>query len=212
LGHFGVAAVITAVASLGDTLEGLVARMSGVASDAGEVLDAAVDRYFEGVFLGGLAIFYHNDVAMLILVLAALLGSFMVSYATAKAEACRAEVPRGWMRRQERAVYLNVGITLVPIMAALAPAAQSATWGKVPVLVTVSIVALFSNWSAISRLRALARVLRARDAISRDGDGVFEVSEERVIEEQPRLPHPSPPPTGDGGTSGIRSSVTTAAS
>src|SRR5882757_2367633 len=44
-GHFGLAAAVTAVASLGDALDGLVARTTGVASDAGEVFDAAVDRY-----------------------------------------------------------------------------------------------------------------------------------------------------------------------
>jgi len=188
-GHFGIAAVITAVAALGDALDGLVARSTGVASDAGEVLDAAVDRYFEGTFLSGLAVYYRDDVPILIIALAALLGSFMVSYATAKAEACHAEVPRGWMRRSERAVYLNVGITLVPLA------------GKVPMIAALAVVAFFSNVSAIRRLAALAATLRARDAAS-------PLPQEPVVEEfaEERADGPS------SASSAIRSEVTSAAS
>ena len=166
-GHFGVAALLTAVASLGDALDGLVARSTGAASGAGEVLDATVDRYSEGAFLTGLAIYFHDSVAMLCIVLAAILGSFMVSYATAKAEASQAEVPRGWMRRSERAVYLNVGVALVPLAGACLPNDGAMRLvSTAPIALAVGIVALFSNVSAIRRLRALARTLRARDAAS----------------------------------------------
>src|ERR1700733_9927926 len=53
-GHFGSGAAFAAISAILDSLDGLVARMSGSASDAGEVLDAAVDRYAEFFFLGGL--------------------------------------------------------------------------------------------------------------------------------------------------------------
>ena len=83
--------------------------MTGVSSDAGEVLDAAVDRYVEFFFLGGLMIYYRDIAALLILTLFALVGSFMVSYSSAKAEALHVPAPKGSMRRPERAVYLTAG-------------------------------------------------------------------------------------------------------
>jgi heme exporter protein D len=83
------------VSALGDTLDGIVARLQGTASDAGEVLDAAVDSYEEFFFLGGIVVHVRQSAVGVSLVLLALLGSFMVSYATAKAEALRAEIPRG---------------------------------------------------------------------------------------------------------------------
>ena len=45
------------VSSLCDALDGMVARETGTASDSGEVLDAAVDRYAELFFLGGVALY-----------------------------------------------------------------------------------------------------------------------------------------------------------
>jgi hypothetical protein len=44
-GEFGIAAVAMVVASLGDALDGLVARRSGSVSVAGALLDASGDRY-----------------------------------------------------------------------------------------------------------------------------------------------------------------------
>jgi CDP-diacylglycerol--glycerol-3-phosphate 3-phosphatidyltransferase len=168
-GHFGLAALVTALASLGDALDGLVARASGTASNAGEVLDAAVDRYAELFFLGGLAVHYRDSVAALVLVLAAILGSFMVSYSTAKAEALGVEPPRGAMRRAERATYLAIGAVLVPVAAAafdaLAPSASSA-WPlarEAPMLAALALVAVVGNVSAVRRLRAVARAVSIGD-------------------------------------------------
>ena len=46
---------LSLVSSACDALDGMVARETGTASDAGEVLDAAVDRYAELFFFGGVA-------------------------------------------------------------------------------------------------------------------------------------------------------------
>ena len=158
LGRFGSAAVVAVVGSGLDALDGWLARETGTASDAGEVLDATVDRYGEFAFLAGLGFAFRADRALLLLVLGALCGSFMVSYATAKAEALRVEVSRGTMRRVERAVYLIGGVTLLPIVAALAP-----EWQTVPIGVALGLVALLGNGSAIHRLTQCARALRARE-------------------------------------------------
>jgi phosphatidylglycerophosphate synthase len=158
-GHFGAGALLAIVSALGDTLDGIVARRQGTASDAGEVLDAAVDRYEEFFFLGGIVVYVRQSVIGISLVLLALLGSFMVSYATAKAEALRAQIPRGAMRRPERAAYLIMGAALTPIFAraVAARAPDAAGWLlDLPVLAAVGLVALVANVSAVRRLAKLA--------------------------------------------------------
>ena len=157
LGHFGLAAAVTMFSSLADALDGLVARKTQTASDAGEVVDAAVERYVELFFLGGLAVYFRAKPAALVLVLAAVLGSFMVSYSTAKAEALQIAPPRGAMRRAERAVVLFAGAALSPIVARFVQG-DGRAW---PMLAAVGLVAVVANVSAVRRLRALAASIRA---------------------------------------------------
>jgi CDP-diacylglycerol--glycerol-3-phosphate 3-phosphatidyltransferase len=163
-GHFGLGAVFSAFAAFFDLLDGMLARMQKVDSDAGEVLDAALDRYVEFFFLAGLIIFYREIIYLQILSLLTLLGSFMVSYSTAKAEALRVVPPPGAMRRPERAVYLVIGaslsavsIPLIEIPRNMLPAVG------IPMVVALALVALVSNVSAALRFKAIAKAIRARD-------------------------------------------------
>src|SRR5579859_4716780 len=117
LGNFGVAAVASLTSSACDALDGMIARETGTASDSGEVLDAAIDRYAELFFFGGIVLHERLDPAAVFLALAATAGAIMVSYSTAKGEALGVTISRGAMRRQERAVYLVIGAGLVPITA-----------------------------------------------------------------------------------------------
>jgi phosphatidylglycerophosphate synthase len=167
-GHFGVGAALTAVATLCDALDGIVARQTGTASNAGEVFDAAVDRYQEFFFLAGLAYYFREEPAALVLTLLALAGSFMVSYGTAKAEALQVESPRGAMRRVERAVYLGAGVIFVPVAQALAARFSLASWvshaiGHAPILAALALVGVVGNVSAARRLAAVARAVAERD-------------------------------------------------
>lgn len=163
-GHFGFAAAFATISALLDSLDGMVARMTGVASDAGEVLDAAADRYVEFFFLGGLAVYYREIPSLLIMTLIALMGSFMVSYSTAKAEALRVDPPKGSMRRPERAVYLILGAVLSPVTIPMFE--QERTWGIAighPMVFAVAMVGCLSNMSAIERLYAIAKAIRLRE-------------------------------------------------
>jgi CDP-diacylglycerol--glycerol-3-phosphate 3-phosphatidyltransferase len=160
-GHFGVGAWLSVTSSMCDALDGLVARETGTASDSGEVLDATVDRYAELFFLGGVALHERNDPLSLALTIAAIAGAVMVSYATAKAEALGVEAPRGSMRREERAVYLAVGVALVPIVTAASQRWAIPVWiERAPLLSALTLVAAVGNFSAIRRLRAVAQALR----------------------------------------------------
>ena len=164
LGSIALAGGLSIVSGLLDALDGMVARSRGVASDAGEVLDAAVDRYTEFFFLGGLCIYYRFEPWAMVLVLAALLGSLMVSYSQAKGEAMACVIPKGMMRRPERAVYLGGGALLSPWVG---------SWFEVRgiadpamnylLLLAIMIVAAFSNATAIHRYVSMYEQLRSRE-------------------------------------------------
>ncbi len=165
VGHFGLGAASAGISALLDALDGLIARSSGAASDAGEMLDATVDRYVEFFFLGGLVVYYRELPVLLVFSLLALLGSFMVSYSTAKAEALQVDPPRGSMRRPERALYLIAGAALSSITI---PWLEAVREFPVPVghpmVIALGLVAVLANVSAVERFWAIARAVRAREA------------------------------------------------
>ncbi|MBU6375862.1 MAG: CDP-alcohol phosphatidyltransferase family protein [Bdellovibrionales bacterium] len=168
VGHFGFGAVFATISAFLDTLDGMVARLTGVSSDAGEVLDAAVDRYAEFFFLGGLVIYYREIPLLLVVTLVALIGSFMVSYSSAKAEALQVSAPKGAMRRPERAVYLTLGALFSPITIPLFE--QIRPYGIAighPMVIALGLVAVMSNVSAAERLWAIARAVRLRETEER---------------------------------------------
>ena len=164
-GHFGSGAVFAAISALLDSLDGMIARATGKASDAGEVLDAAVDRYAEFFFLGGLVVYYHEIPVLMILTLLALIGSFMVSYSSAKAEALQVAVPKGSMRRPERAVYLIIGAALSPVTIPWLEATRElpVPIGH-PMVVALCLISVLANISAVERLWAIAKTIRSREA------------------------------------------------
>ena len=190
-GAFGVGAALSLVSSACDALDGMIARETGTASDAGEVLDAAIDRYAELFFFAGVAYYVRTDGLALLLTLAATSGAIMVSYSSAKAEALQVTAPRGAMRRQERAVYLVLGAALVPIVSAICArfGLPASPFERLPIFAVLGLVAVVGNVSAVRRLRAIAEAVRkpqpkvqrspgeavdalARDAHAATGDAV----------------------------------------
>jgi CDP-diacylglycerol--glycerol-3-phosphate 3-phosphatidyltransferase len=163
-GHFGVAALIAAMASLADGLDGLVARLSGTKSRFGQVLDTMIDRYVDALFLGGIAIYVHQNVTLLLVALVALVGSFMVSYTSSverELDVVHEAGKPGAMRRSHRLVYLITGAALSPLVER---AAGDASAGLIPVFLAVLAIAVVGNVTAIRRLLAAARIAAARES------------------------------------------------
>ncbi|MBV8755710.1 MAG: CDP-alcohol phosphatidyltransferase family protein [Deltaproteobacteria bacterium] len=156
-GWFGLAVALATWSTLGDILDGQVARMTNTGSDRGELLDAAVDRYTELAFLGGLVIFYRTDVSLMVLTLAALAASFMISYASAKAEALHVNPPRGLMRRHERAVYLITGAGISALLGDWL-VAHNLPW-TTPMIAGLLAVAIIGNAAAVIRLVRIGQML-----------------------------------------------------
>lgn len=148
-GRLGIGAALAALSAILDALDGLVARRLGTASDAGEVLDAVVDRYVDFATIAGLAVAFRDRLWACAMALAALHASFMVSYSTAKAEALHVTPPRGSMKRAERAVLLIFGAALSVVLAS-----------ERPVLFALGVIALLGNVSAIVRFTAIRAAVR----------------------------------------------------
>lgn len=163
-GHFGFGGAFALVAGFMDSLDGMVARLTNRTTRVGEILDATVDRYVESFFCAGLIVYYAPVPVLQILALFALIGSYMVSYSSAKAEAFKVDPPKGSMRRPERAVYMTLGAVLSPISITLFEGSRY-TPIKVgyPMVAALGLIAVMANASAIERMWAIGKAARARE-------------------------------------------------
>jgi CDP-diacylglycerol--glycerol-3-phosphate 3-phosphatidyltransferase len=111
-GHFVLGAVAFIVGSIMDTLDGRYSRMSGKGSLFGAFLDSTLDRIEEGVVIAAVAWQFADageTVAAAACVLV-VLGSLMVSYTRARAEALGVECKVGVATRPVRVVILSAGL------------------------------------------------------------------------------------------------------
>ncbi|GBE58110.1 CDP-diacylglycerol--inositol 3-phosphatidyltransferase [bacterium BMS3Abin01] len=113
-GYFFIAAVVFAVGGLMDMLDGAVARLSEKVTPLGAFIDSTFDRLGEGIVLTSIALFYarEGDLWVVGATFATLIGSFLVSYTRARAEALGRECKVGLMTRAERLVLLGIGLAL----------------------------------------------------------------------------------------------------
>jgi CDP-diacylglycerol--glycerol-3-phosphate 3-phosphatidyltransferase len=109
---FFLAGVAFIVGSIMDTLDGRYSRMSGKGSLFGAFLDSTLDRIEEGVVLTAVAWYFAqrgDEIAAAACVLV-VLGSLMVSYTRARAEALGVECKVGLATRPVRVVILSIGL------------------------------------------------------------------------------------------------------
>jgi len=110
--YFFLAGIAFIVGSIMDTLDGRYSRMSGKGTPFGAFLDSTLDRLEEGIVLIAVGAYFasrNNQVAAAATV-AAVLGSLMVSYTRARAEALGVECKVGLATRPVRVVILSIGL------------------------------------------------------------------------------------------------------
>ena len=114
LGEIRWAGVAYIVAALGDALDGTLARVSGKGSRFGAFLDSNIDRFEESIVFLGLGIYYALEGGQweIPLLLVVTVGSLMVSYSRARAEALGVECKVGFMTRVPRVVIMIAGMIL----------------------------------------------------------------------------------------------------
>jgi CDP-diacylglycerol--glycerol-3-phosphate 3-phosphatidyltransferase len=110
--HFFLAGVAFIVGSVMDTLDGRYSRMSGKGTLFGAFLDSTLDRMEEGVVLAAVAAYFAElgDELAVAACVATVLGSLMVSYTRARAEALGVECKVGLATRPVRVVILSIGL------------------------------------------------------------------------------------------------------
>ena len=104
---FFLAGVAFIVGSVMDTLDGRYSRMSGKGTLFGAFLDSTLDRIEEGIVLTAVAWYFadNGDAVAAAACVLAVLGSLMVSYTRARAEALGVECKVGIATRPVRVVH-----------------------------------------------------------------------------------------------------------
>ncbi len=159
-GLFGIGAWVLVFGAFCDALDGAVARARGIASDAGEVLDAAMDRWAEMAVFFGYIWYYRNLWWAFLLASGACVGSVMVSYARAKGESFGIDASMGLMQRHERATWLALATLASAVWEAWRPSSGFAY--HTPVLFTLGMIAVLANWTGWIRTQYTRQELRKR--------------------------------------------------
>ena len=118
LGHLALGGWGVLLGGAADVLDGRIARAQGVAGPRGAFLDSTLDRFAEfGAFVGLAVLFRESEVA-LALVVTALGGSLLVSYARARGESVGVVCKLGVMQRAERLLLVGLAGIFDPVVAA----------------------------------------------------------------------------------------------
>jgi CDP-diacylglycerol---glycerol-3-phosphate 3-phosphatidyltransferase len=154
---FFLAGIAFIVGSVMDTLDGRYSRMSGKGTPFGAFLDSTLDRIEEGVVLTTVAAWFAsngNDVAVAACVVT-VLGSLMVSYTRARAEALGVECKVGLATRPVRVVILSIGLLFAKVF----------TVGDFsPLELAIYGMALLTTFTVLQRVLHVRRQLEAQAA------------------------------------------------
>jgi len=142
-GAFLYAGIMIILAGICDVLDGRLARETNKISKFGALFDSTIDRYSEVlIFLGLVTYFLRQGSYLVLLIILAIAGSFMVSYTRARAEGLGIECKIGIMQRPERMTFLAAGAVL----------------GSIPgtrnffLVLSLWLIAIFANITVIQRI------------------------------------------------------------
>jgi CDP-diacylglycerol--glycerol-3-phosphate 3-phosphatidyltransferase len=161
---FFLAGVAFIIGSIMDTLDGRYSRMSGKGTLFGAFLDSTLDRVEEGIVLTAVAGYFASQgdefaAAMCVIVV---LGSLMVSYTRARAEALGVECKVGIATRPVRVVLLSIGLVF----------AKGASLGDFELLApAIYAMAVLTTITVIQRVWHVKRALELQAAGQAAGDG-----------------------------------------
>ena len=146
-GRFALGGWLYIFSGILDHMDGRLARATGTQSSSGAALDSVLDRCSDGVVLMGFAWFYR-DSWVLLAVLTAMLGTFLIPYIRARGEGLGVEMKVGMMQRPERILYMGVAAAMSPVLEAVLvpgdphPIHRLAVVGMVLLAVSTNLTAL----------------------------------------------------------------------
>ena len=146
------AAVLTA-GSLLDAVDGALARAQGGGTAFGSFLDSTLDRASEAIVYVGIVVWFLGALEAptlpVLAVLVAMAGSFLVSYAHARAEGIGLSASVGLAPRTERLVLVIAGIALAGL-------------GYTPILIgTIVLIAALTAATVVQRIWHVWRLSQA---------------------------------------------------
>ena len=160
---FFLAGIAFILGSVMDTMDGRYSRMSGKGTLFGAFLDSTLDRVEEGIVIAAVAGYFASrgeDFAAAICVVA-VLGSLMVSYTRARAEALGVECKVGIATRPVRVVILSIGLIF----------AKGAGIGDFELLApAIYVLAGLTIFTVFQRVWHVRNVLNKMDAAASDRD------------------------------------------
>lgn len=117
-GLFFLGGLFLLIGSLGDLLDGPLARTTGQTSSFGAFLDSTVDRYSDFFVFGGAAFYFATEESWgwCLTALGILLGAFATSYTKARAESLMKNCSVGFFERAERLILLLLGSFVSPLL------------------------------------------------------------------------------------------------
>jgi CDP-diacylglycerol---glycerol-3-phosphate 3-phosphatidyltransferase len=150
---FWAGATLFVLGSILDILDGALARAGGKTTPFGAFVDSTTDRISEAFMLGAIALVLTRDGSELGvgLTVAAIAGSFLVSYARARAEALGLRGDVGIGSRAERVVVITAGLVLAP-------------WGVLPW--AIGVLAATAWFTVLQRILHVRRQLRSANETS----------------------------------------------
>ena len=156
---FFLAGIAFIAGSVMDTLDGRYSRMSGKGTAFGAFLDSTLDRVEEGIVLAAVAAYFsaRGDDLAVAAVVVTVLGSLMVSYTRARAEALGVECKVGLATRPVRVVILSAGLLF----------ARGASLGDFQLLApAIYAMAVLTTFTVLQRVLHVRRALQRASAPS----------------------------------------------
>jgi CDP-diacylglycerol--glycerol-3-phosphate 3-phosphatidyltransferase len=161
-GYLLWAGVVLILAGTCDILDGALARSTHQSYPYGAFLDSTLDRYSEGAIYVGLAAYFIGMGGplqrwLVLATIAALAGSFLVSYVRARAQSLGFTCDSGIFARPERVVVTVIGLVFSGVL------------GGYVLYAVVFLLAVLTNLTALQRIREVWLQGRAqRLAIERE--------------------------------------------
>ena len=159
----GWAGAVILFGGLFDMIDGRLARVGKMSSSFGALYDSVLDRYSEMIMFLGICWYLvaHDYFLSSLFAFIALIGSVMVSYTRARAEALGAKADVGFMQRPERVILIGVSAMACGIFSAQFGGDIKITkdWLPFPLFETITIftfpiflMAILTNITALRRL------------------------------------------------------------
>src|SRR3989441_3697374 len=187
-GYFFWAGIVLIVANLFDMLDGQVARLSGRVTRFGGFLDSSLDRLSDMVVFVGLMLFYARDTEFhstlnVFLAGAGLMGSVMISYASARAESLIPKCDAGFLRRPERVVLFIIGALSTH------PGSNNFFANRMPAVLWVLAVGsywtfahrMYHTWHELNHVEAKSQQINTQTSSSASNNGPERRAKQRLV-------------------------------